>query len=122
MDFLCILRAFARNLFIQTIMINQINESKLFEYHHGLMMFGPRYTGSINCTLAAEYIYNSFQQMGLNVEFHEWRYDGFESKNIVATLPGTDVKSTAEYILCGHYDTIPGHLVQMTMDQEQLRS
>ena len=29
-------------------MINQINESLLFEYHHGLMKFGPRYTGSIN--------------------------------------------------------------------------
>ncbi len=87
-------------------MINQINESLLFEYHHGLMMFGPRYTGSINCTLAAEYIYDSFQQMGLDVEFHEWRYGGFQSKNVVATLYGTDVNSTAEYVLCGHYDTI----------------
>ena len=89
-------------------MINQINESQLFEYHHGLMMFGPRYTGSINCTLAAEYIYNSFQQMGLDVKFHEWHYDGFQSKNVVATLYGTDVNSTAEYILCGHYDTVAG--------------
>ena len=89
-------------------MINQINESQLFEYHHGLIMFGPRYTGSINCTLASEYIYNSFQQMGLDVKFHEWDYDDFQSTNIVATLPGTDVNNTAEYILCGHYDTIPG--------------
>ena len=87
-------------------MINQINESQLFEYHHRLMMFGPRYTGSINCTLAAEYINNSFESMGLDVKFHEWHYAGFESKNIVATLPGTDVNSTAEYILCAHYDTV----------------
>jgi hypothetical protein len=87
-------------------MINQINESLLYGYHHGLMMFGPRYTGSINCTLAAEYIYDSFEQMGLNVEFREWHYDGFYSKNVVATLYGTDVNSTAEYILCAHYDTV----------------
>ena len=87
-------------------MINQINESLLFYYHNKLMSFGPRYTGSINCTRAAEDIYNSFDQMGLNVKFHEWHYDGFYSKNVIATLPGTDVNSTAEYILCGHYDTV----------------
>jgi len=87
-------------------MINQINESLLFEYHHGLMKFGPRYTGSINCNLAAEYIYDAFEQMGLDVEFHEWRYGGFHSKDVVATLYGTDPNSTAEYILCGHFDTV----------------
>jgi hypothetical protein len=87
-------------------MIDQINESLLFEYHHELMKFGPRYTGSLNCNLAAQYIYDSFQQMGLDVEFHDWRYDSFQSKDVVATLYGTDVNSTAEYILCGHYDTV----------------
>jgi hypothetical protein len=87
-------------------MINQINESLLFEYHSGLMKFGPRYTGSISCNLAAEYIHDEFQQMGLKTEFHEWRYAGFHSKNVVATLQGTDLDSTVEYILCGHYDTV----------------
>jgi aminopeptidase YwaD len=89
-------------------MINQINESLLFEYHHGLMKFGPRYTGSINCTLAAEYIYNSFERMGLDVEYHEWHYGGFRSKDVVATLYGNNPNSTAEYILCGHFDTVAG--------------
>lgn len=89
-------------------MINQINESLLFGYHSGLLKFGPRLTGTINCNLAAEYIYNEFQQLGLETEYHEWRYAGFHSQNVVATLPGTDVESTAEFILCGHYDTIEG--------------
>lgn len=89
-----------------TEMINQINESLLFKYHHGLMTFGSRYTGSLNCTLAAEYIYDSFDQMGLDVKFREWHYDNFYSKNVVGTLYGTDVNSTAEYILCAHYDTV----------------
>lgn len=89
-------------------MINQIDESLLRQYHAGLMKFGPRYTGSINCTLAGEYIYSCFEQMGLDVEFHDWRFGGFRSKNVVATLPGVDPTSTAEFILCGHYDTVAG--------------
>lgn len=87
-------------------MINQINESLLYEYHHKLMSFGPRYTGSINCTRAAEDIYNSFDQMGLETKFHEWHYENYYSKDVVATLYGTDANSTAEYILCAHYDTV----------------
>ncbi len=87
-------------------MINQIDESLLWEYHSGLLKFSPRYTGSITCNLAAEYIYSEFQQMGLETEFHEWRYGGYHSKNVVATLQGTDAGSTVEYILCGHYDTV----------------
>ncbi|MBN2599332.1 MAG: Zn-dependent exopeptidase M28 [Candidatus Thermoplasmatota archaeon] len=86
-------------------MINQINESLLVEYHSGLLKFAPRYTGTITCNLAAEYLYNEFQEMGLQVEFHEWRYAGFQSKNVVATLPGIDPMSNAEFILCAHYDT-----------------
>jgi len=89
-------------------MIQQINESMLFSYHHGLMKFGPRYTGTISCNLAAQYIYDAFQDMGLPVKFHEWRYGGFISRDVVATLYGTDPTSTAEYVLCGHFDTVAG--------------
>ena len=87
-------------------MINQINESMLFAYHHGLMKFGPRYTGSLNCSLAATYILESFQEMGLDVEFHDWSYGGFTSKDVVATLYGTDPSNTAQYIVSGHFDTV----------------
>lgn len=87
-------------------MINQISTSLVSQYHSGLMNFGPRYTGSVDCSLAAQYIYDSFEQMGLDVQFHEWQYGGFRSKDVVATLPGVDPDSTAEYILCAHYDTV----------------
>jgi hypothetical protein len=88
-------------------MINQINASLLFAYHHELMKFGPRYTGSLNCSLAAQYIYNAFQTIGLDdVEFHDWKYNGFISRNVVGTLYGTDTNSTAQYILCAHFDTV----------------
>jgi hypothetical protein len=87
-------------------MIQQINESMLYAYHHGLMQFGPRYTGTTSCNLAAQYIYDSFQAMGLSVEFQNWKMKGFTSRNVIATLEGTDESSTAQYILCGHYDTV----------------
>jgi hypothetical protein len=87
-------------------MIGQINETMLWNYHHGLMKFGVRYTGTVNCSLAAQYIYDSFQAMGLHVEYQDWSYDGFSSKDVVATLQGTDTNSTAYYILSGHFDTV----------------
>jgi hypothetical protein len=90
-------------------MINQINVSLLFAYHHELMKFGPRYTGSVNCSLAAQYIYNAFQAIGLDdVEFHDWKYNGFISRDVVGTVYGTDTNSTAQYILCAHFDTHAG--------------
>jgi hypothetical protein len=89
-------------------MINHINQTMLEHYHQGLLKFGPRYTGSVSCNLAAEYIYNEFEKMGLDVEYYEWRYGGFHSKDVVATYYGTDQTSTAIYILCGHYDTVEG--------------
>jgi len=89
-------------------MIEQINETQLYSYHHGLVKFGPRYTGSINCTLAANYLYESFETIGLSVEFHDWHYAGFRSTNVVATLPGNDPTSDAIIIISGHYDTVQG--------------
>jgi len=46
--------------------------------------------------------------MDLEAEFYNWSYGGFTSSNVIATLPGTDLNSTAQYILCGHYDTVAG--------------
>jgi len=93
-----------------TDMIVQITEPLVYEYHEGLMSFGARYTGSINCTLAAQYIFDEFEDMGLDSTFHEWKYDGFTSRNVVATLPGTDPSSNAIYIFSAHYDCTPGSL------------
>jgi hypothetical protein len=91
-------------------MIEQIDESLVFHYHDDLMGFGSRYTGTINCTLAGQYIFNEFGKMGLDVEFHDWKYDRFESRNIVATLHGNDNQSNAIFIMSAHYDCTPGSL------------
>ncbi len=91
-------------------MVQQIDEDLVFYYHDNLMKFGPRYTGTINCTLAGQYIYNEFEEMGLDTTVHEWKYDGFESRNVVGTLQGSDPSSNAIFIMSAHYDCTPGSL------------
>ncbi len=90
--------------------INKVNKSLIFSYHEGLMAFGARYTGSENISLAADYIYNCFEEIGLNVSFHNWNFGGFEGKNVVATLPGGDLDSNAIFIVSAHYDCSKGSM------------
>ncbi len=88
-------------------LLHQIDESLLTYYLSNLVKFKPRYTGTISCMLAAEYIFNEFQKLGLETVYHSWRAKGFTSSNVVATLPGSDPTSTAVVIVCAHYDTVP---------------
>ena len=91
-------------------LVQQVNESKINSYHQKLMSFGPRYTGSKNCSDAGDWIYTAFSSMNLDVEFHHWDYAGFTSRNIVATMPGTNQESSIEYLLTAHYDCTPNSL------------
>ena len=92
-----------------TDMISQVNETLVFNYHDALMSFGSRYTGSENCSNAADYIYNEFKKMGLWVQFDEWNYGGFHSRNVVATLNGTS-DGNGIVIMSAHYDCTSGSL------------
>ncbi|MGF3553671.1 MAG: M28 family metallopeptidase [Thermoplasmatota archaeon] len=87
-------------------MINCINESRVLYFYQNLMSYEVRYTGTSNCTEAGNWIYNEFEKMNLEVEFHEWKIKNFKSRNIVATIPGNDSFSNAIIILCAHYDTV----------------
>jgi len=87
-------------------MMNQVNESLLSHYLERLVEIGPRYTGSENCREAAEYIYDEFEKIGLDVYYDEWRYPKFKCQNVVATLNGVDPSSDAVIILSAHYDTV----------------
>ncbi|MFO8132607.1 MAG: M20/M25/M40 family metallo-hydrolase [Thermoplasmatota archaeon] len=85
-------------------MIDRVNESMVHEYLEELVSFGPRYTGSDNCSAAARWIHDEFTAMGLHTRLHEWSYAGYSSQNVVATLNGS---SDSEIILSAHYDTVP---------------
>ncbi len=86
--------------------ITQIDESMILGYIENLTSYGPRVTGETGCIDAAEYIYNEFSSMGLEVRYDNWVYEGYDSNNVEATLPGTDPNSDDIYIVCGHYDTV----------------
>lgn len=89
-------------------MIQQLDESMILEYLEDLVAFGPRVTETTACEQAGEWIYNEFQSMELDVRYHSWSNEGYDSENIEATLPGLDQTSDEIYIVCGHYDSVPG--------------
>ena len=89
-----------------------VNKSVLYGYLAGLVGIGPRVTGTPGCRAAAEYIYQEFERLGLQVSYHEWTAWGnlwhprrFDSRNVVATLPGSN---DATIIFNAHYDTVKG--------------
>jgi hypothetical protein len=87
-------------------MIEQINDTRILYFYENLMSYGIRYTGTENCSRTGDWIYEEFNNMGLDVEFFNWKYRKFEDRNVIATLPGNDTSSDAILILCAHYDTV----------------
>jgi hypothetical protein len=87
-------------------LITQVNESLVSSYLEGLVNFGPRFTGSENCRKAAEYVYEEFKKLGLDVYIDQWRFIRYKCQNVIATLNGTDPSSDAIFLLCAHIDTI----------------
>jgi putative aminopeptidase FrvX len=87
-------------------MINQVNQSLIHYYIKGLVDIGSRYTGTDNCKKAAQYIFDEFKKIGLDVKIKPWGYVRYQCQNVVATLNGSDPDSDAVIVLCAHYDTI----------------
>jgi Peptidase family M28 len=85
-------------------LIQQVNESLLFGYLEDLTSFGPRVTGTLACEESAQYLYQTFQDMGLQVRYQNYTDAIVSGSNIEATLPGTD--SSNIFIICGHYDCV----------------
>lgn len=93
--------------------IEKINESLLNEFLEELTVkIGPRKTGTSGCEIAAEYIFEQFEKMGLETRYQKWEswtpnFKRFYSgKNVVATLPGKGELSDEVLVLNAHYDTI----------------
>ena len=87
-------------------MVQQINENLVSYYLSNLVKYGIRYTGNLECQISGDYLYNEFEKMGLFVEFHDWSFDEFNSRNVVATLNGSDTESDAIFLITAHYDTV----------------
>ncbi len=90
-----------------TDLIRQINESMILGYLENLTDFGPRVTGTSECYEAGEYIYSEFEDMNLEVRFHNWSYGGYSDRNVEATLFGRNSSNNEIYLICAHYDSVP---------------
>lgn len=91
-------------------MIEQIDENLVYSYLENLLSYGPRYTGTDNCKQAGDYIYSVFENLSLDVKFHEWKFSKYKSRNVVATLDGYDQSNDATIIISAHYDTVENSL------------
>ena len=91
-----------------TGLIIQITESTVVDYIQALTDFGPRVTGTSACYNAGDYIASVFYALGLDVRIQEWSYGGYQGNNIEATLQGANQTSNEVYLVCGHYDSVPG--------------
>lgn len=85
--------------------INMLNMSIVQNYLEEIVGFGPRPTGSENCSRTAEYLYSEFEKMGLDVKYDQWKYPLRQGKNVIATLNGTNNPTNGIFIVCAHYDT-----------------
>jgi len=89
-------------------LIQQLDEVLYLGYWEEIVAFGPRVTGTPECHAAGDYLYNEFQSMGLDVRFHDWSYGGYTDRNVEGTLQGVNITSDEIYIICAHFDTVPG--------------
>jgi len=87
-------------------MIKKVNTTDIKKYLEDFVEFGPKWTGTKACDEAAEYIYNNFKLMGLDVAYQNWSFPLRKGRNVVATQQGIDCTSDAVFIICAHYDTV----------------
>ena len=93
--------------------IEMVNESLVYDFLWGLLKYGPRRTSTDGCERAANYLFQQFEDMGLETRYQEWtkwniyKYPKFyRSRNIEATLLGNGGLSEEILIVNAHYDTV----------------
>jgi len=90
------------------LLLEQLDENMVINYIGNLTAFGPRVTSTQACYDAGNYIFTEFSNMGLSVKYHNWSNGNLHGSNIEATLDGMNDSSDEVYIVCGHYDSVPG--------------
>lgn len=89
-------------------LIEEMDEAIILGYLENITAFGPRVTGEPACEEAGRYIYSEFEEMGLGVRYHNWTHNQWFGSNIEGTLAGYNQSSDWIYVVCAHYDSVPG--------------
>ena len=87
--------------------ISTINESFIRNHIATIQNYGPHPTGSVACNAVQQYLVDTLESDGLEVQVHPWSRQLYAGNNIIATLPGTD-SSLAPIGVSAHYDSAPG--------------
>jgi len=92
--------------------IEMVNETLLRKYLEELISNGPRKTGTYGCEQAAEFIYDQFQEMGLETRYHYWESRVikliprlYKSQNIEGVHKNNNTSNKEVIIFNAHYDT-----------------
>jgi hypothetical protein len=85
--------------------VSELSQANLRSYVQGLQSFDTRYTSTVNCEAAGQFILNYFQSLGLEARFQPFTFGaGTSTRNIVAEIRGeTDPNEIV--IICAHYDS-----------------
>jgi len=89
-------------------LIQLVNEDLYLDYLEEIVAFGPRVTSYEECQDAGYYIYYEFLEMGIDARIQEWDNDNLFGFNIEGTIQGKDESSDEIFIICAHYDSVPG--------------
>ncbi|NVM31500.1 MAG: DUF4910 domain-containing protein [Candidatus Helarchaeota archaeon] len=92
---------------LDTSLLTQINLNRIYNITEYLSSFRTRLTGTLECTLAANYIHSMLNET-FNITdsgYETWRYNGSDSLNVVARINGTNLRDEI-VIICAHYDSI----------------
>ena len=100
---------------IQNILL-KINETLVRNFMEYLLFeIGFRYTGTASCQKSAHYIYDQFENMGMQVRYHNWSAKINKSnptvvvsQNVEATQQGSDSNYDDIIIFNAHYNTAKG--------------
>ena len=96
-----------------TEILSMIDENLIREYLETIVGFGPRMTGTYGCEKAAAYIYQQFDDRGLDVRYQNFTSFGnryyhhvYSGQNVEGTLPGINTTDDSVIIFNAHYDSV----------------
>ncbi len=96
-------------------LVNDVSESNIRNYMQSLVddddiagddQSQTRYTSTNGNQTEANYIYNTLQGFGLNVEYQQFNFSGNTTRNIIGKVPGKDANRV--YLVTAHMDSTSG--------------